>query len=337
MTAAHPSPFSGAWYPGDAAELAALLADRFAESERRTGDYLLPDALAYVVPHAGPAYSGTVAAAAYRSLAQQRPERVVVLAFPHRGGLRGVAAPDVDRVATPFGEVPLDHDFIGVPRLPEAELCDHSFEIQLPFLQKATPESRITALYVGHMNSTARQQMAARLAEAWRPGTVFLASSDFTHYGYSFGHLPFPNDRDIADHLRELDFDCIGAAGSLDSTLFLDTIARRRANACGTAPIALLDDILRARGTDGVYPSVLDYQTSGEICGDYSHSVSYAALGYYPRTAFELGEADRAALLHAAEATLAELRRTGERHPVEAIGSPALGHTRRVRHLASGR
>lgn len=328
MPATHSSPFSGSWYPSDASELEALLADRFAESEHRTGAYLLPDALAYVVPHAGPAYSGTVAAAVYRSLERQRPERIVVLAFPHRGGLRGIATPDIERIATPFGEVALDHDFIDVPRLPEEELCDHSFEIQLPFLQKSTPGSRITALYVGHMDAIARKPAAAKLAEAWRPGTIFLASSDFTHYGRSFGHLPFPTDRDIADRLHELDFDCIDAAGSMDSALFLDTIEQRDANACGTAPIALLNDILRARGTDGVYQSVLDYQTSGEICGDYHHSVSYAALGYYPRTAFALDESDRSALLDAAEATLAELRRTGERSPVEAKGSPALSATR---------
>ena len=83
MLATHKSPFSGAWYPEDAAEVECLLLERFAESERRTGSFLFPGALGYVVPHAGPAYSGTVAAAVYRSLREQRPERIVMLAFPH--------------------------------------------------------------------------------------------------------------------------------------------------------------------------------------------------------------------------------------------------------------
>jgi hypothetical protein len=328
MTATHKSPFSGAWYPEDAADLDSLLTERFAESQRRTGPYLLPGALGYVVPHAGPAYSGTVAAAVYRSLAQQRPERVVLLGFPHRGGLTGVAAPDTARIATPFGAVELDGNFGGFPRVPEAHVCDHSCEIQLPFLQKAAPASRLTVLYVGHMDSAARLAAAHKLAEAWRPGTVFLASSDFNHYGRSFGFVPFPVDRDIAARLHELDYACIDAAGSLDSALFRETIEERNATVCGTGPIALLLDVLRGNGADGVYQAVLDYQTSGELGGDFHHSVSYAALGYFPRSAFDLDAADRDALLDAAAETLRRLRTTGDRRPAVACGSPALGARR---------
>ena len=328
MFATHKSPFSGTWYPEDGAELESLLAGRFAESERRIGPFLFAGALGYVVPHAGPAYSGTVAAAVYRSLQEQRPERIVLLAFPHRGGLSGVASPDSERISTPLGDVALDGDFAAFPRVPEAQVCDHSCEIQLPFLQKAAPHSRLTALYVGRMDTAARHAAANRLASAWRPGTVFLASSDFTHYGRSFGHVPFPADGDIAARLRELDYACIDAAGSLDSALFLETIGLRQANVCGTGPIALLLDVLHSLGADTVYQSVLDYQASGEIAGDYRHSVSYAALGYYPRAAFDLDEADRGALLDAATETLNRLRQTGERHPVVATGSAALSARR---------
>jgi hypothetical protein len=324
MLATHKSPFSGAWYPEDGAELESLLAERFTESERRIGRFFFPGALGYVVPHAGPAYSGTVAAAVYRCLREQRPERIVLLAFPHRGGLRGVAAPDAPSISTPLGEAALDGGFGGFPRVPEADVCDHSFEIQLPFLQKAAPGSRLTALYVGSMDAGTRHAAAARLAAAWRPGTVFLASSDFTHYGRSFGHVPFPADDDIAARLRELDYACIDAAGSVDSALFLETVGTRHATVCGTGPIALLLDVLRSLGGDTVYQSVLDYQASGEINGDYRHSVSYAALAYFPRPAFELDEADRGALLDAAGETLRRLRETGERHPVPATGSAAL-------------
>ena len=324
MLATHKSPFSGAWYPEDAAEVECLLLERFAESERRTGSFLFPGALGYVVPHAGPAYSGTVAAAVYRSLREQRPERIVMLAFPHHGGLSGVVSPDTERISTPLGEVSLDGSFGGFPRVPESQVCDHSFEIQLPFLQTAAPGSRLTPLYVGRMDAAERRAAASRRAAVWRPGVVFLASSDFTHYGRSFGHVPFPADGDIAARLRELDYTCLDAAGSLDSALFLDTIGARKATVCGTGPIALLLDVLRALGDDTIYQSVLDYQTSGEITGDYRQSVSYAAVGYFPRSAFELDEGDRHALLDAAEATLDGLRQTGERRCEVAAGSPRL-------------
>ncbi len=326
MTAVHKSPFSGAWYPEDGGLLESLLAERFAESERRA-PFLLSGAVGYVVPHAGPAYSGTVAAAVYRSLAAQRSEHVVLLAFPHRGGLSGVAATDVDRIATPYGEVMLDGDFGDFPRVPEARVCDHSAEIQLPFLQRMLPGSRLTVLYVGQMDAAARLAAAGKLVAAWRPGTVFVASSDFTHYGRSFGFEPFPADTSVADRLYELDFACIDAAGSIDSALFLDTIDKREANVCGAGPIALLLDVLR---TLDVYQSVLDYQTSGEREGDYRHSVSYAALGYFPRAAFDLNEADGNGLLDAAAATLHRLREAGDQRPQTAAGSPALSARRGV-------
>jgi len=332
MGAVHISPYSGAWYPESASELERLLEERFEQSLERTGPYLFPDGIGFVTPHAGPAYSGTVAAAVYRSLEQQRPERIVLLAFPHHGGLKGVAAPDVDAIATPLGEVAIDRAFAsGFTRVAEDRVCDHSFEIQLPFLQKAAPRARVTPLYVGRMDAGGRRAAADQLAAAWQPGVVFVASSDFTHYGRSFGYVPFPADSAVSARLRELDFECMDAAGSLDAALFLETLGENGATVCGSGPIALLLEVIERLGSDDIYQTDLDYQTSGEITGDYRHSVSYAALGYFRRAAFELDAADREALLESAGETLRRLRETGAREPVPPRnGSIALGARRGV-------
>lgn len=311
-SAVHISPYAGSWYPDRAAELDRLLDERFEQSRRRTGPYLFSDGIAFVTPHAAPAWSGTVAAAVYRSLYQQPPERLVLLAFPHRGGLGGVASPDVDVISTPSGAIPIDRSFAGgFTETSESRLCDHSFEIQLPFLQRAAPKARVNPLYVGRMDTNQRAMVADRLAEAWRAGTVFLASSDFNHYGRSFGFVPFPPDGSVAANLRELDFECIDAAGSLDPALFLETLRDRHATVCGSDPIALLLEVVRRVGGDEVYQATLDYQTSGEIGGDYRDSVSYAALGYFRRPAFDLSQDDRQALLAAADASLQRHRETG--------------------------
>lgn len=316
------SPYAGSWYPEQASELGRLLDEKFEDSRRRIGPFCYSDGLAFVTPHAGPIYSGTVAAAVYRTIQEQQPERIILLAFPHRGGLRGIAQPDSDAILTPLGEVAVS-ELHGVRRLPESELCDHSFEIQLPFLQKSVPRARIAPVYVGHMLEEDRRAVAAELAAEWRPGTVFVASSDFTHYGRSFGFVPFPPDGNAASRLRELDYECIDAAGSIDSALFLETLAANRSTVCGTDPIALLLDVLQKLGSGDIFQSTLDYQTSGEITGDYYHSVSYAALGYFRRASLELSESDRDALLDSASATLDCLRQTGERRPVPARNASA--------------
>ena len=106
--AAHTTPFAGTWYPAEAGELERLLDEVFERSRQRIGLCSLPAAVAYVVPHAGLAYSGTVAAAAYRHLSQRKPDRIILLGFSHRGGPPGVAVPDVARIATPLGDVEID-------------------------------------------------------------------------------------------------------------------------------------------------------------------------------------------------------------------------------------
>jgi len=320
METVHISPFGGAWYPEQPSALASLLEDAFERSRERTGPFLFRDGLGYIVPHAGPQYSGTVAAAVYRSLQRQQPERIVVLAFPHHGGFRGTAVPDVETISTPLGEVRIDREFGGFAPVAESRVCDHSFEIQLPFLQTAVPHARVTPVYVGRTSAEERRAAAQRLAAAWQPGVVFLASSDFTHYGRGFGYVPFPADSTVAFHLRELDFDCAEAAGSLDSSLFLETLEERAATVCGGDPIALLLDAMRLLGGDEIYQATLDYQTSGELTGDYKHSVSYAALGYFRRPAFDLDASDQEALLDSAEETLRRLRRTGAREAIPAVG-----------------
>jgi AmmeMemoRadiSam system protein B/AmmeMemoRadiSam system protein A len=329
MQATHVSPFQGTWYPDGAAELQHLLDRKFEHSARRVGAFPFNEALAFVTPHAGPEYSGTVAAAVYRALQHVRSERVIVLAFPHRGGLRGVAVPDVEAIATPLGEVVIDAGFAaGLPRVPEEAVCDHSFEIQLPFLQKAVPGAALVPVYVGSMADSYRGSAADILANLWRPGVVFIASSDFTHYGRDFGYVPFPPDSTAPHRLRDLDFDCIDAAGSLDAQLFTETLRRHRSTVCGAEPIALLLEVIRRIGAEDVYQMTLDYQTSGEITGDYRTSVSYAALGYCRRSALELDATDREALLDASGQTLERLRTSGERRPVRAKGSAVL-ETRR--------
>ncbi|MBZ5617677.1 MAG: AmmeMemoRadiSam system protein B [Acidobacteriia bacterium] len=321
MGAIHISPFAGSWYPEHRSELERLLAERFGQSRQRTGPFLRPGGLAFVMPHAGPAYSGTVASAVYRAVEHQKPEQIVLLAFPHRGFLKGVVTPDVEAISTPLGEVAIDRAFAREFRtVPEARVCDHSFEIQLPYLQMTVPGARVTPLYVGEMTAGERGAAADVLAAAWRPGVVFLASSDFTHYGPRFEHVPFAADRNTAERLRELDFEYIEAAGSLDSSRFLDTLRQHKATVCGASPIALLLDTLERLGGEEIYQSTLDYQTSGDLTGDWEDSVSYAALGYYRRQAFELDETDREALLDSAAETLRRLREEGSLEAIPARG-----------------
>ena len=320
----HLSPYGGSWYPGDPIQLRELLDQLFESSQRRTGRYLAPKPRAFVVPHAGLAYSGAVAAAAYRHLQAGQPETILLLGFPHHGSAPGIWIPDVDAIRTPLGEVAVDRQAVQAlletphfKRLQESVLCDHSVEIQLPFLQTAVPRARIVPLYVSHLDGPMRDSAAGVLATWLPPGAVLMASSDFTHYGKAFGFQPFPPDERVSDRLRDLDESVIQAAGSLRQELFLEALRTTSATVCGVQPIALLLATLRLLdGEEEIFQELLDYQTSGDLTGDYKHCVSYAALGYFPHTAFHLDQEDQQLLLESARRTLAHYLSTGLREPI---------------------
>lgn len=317
----HVSPYSGHWYPGEPGPLRELLAGTEAESLQRTGPFLLPGPLGFVVPHAGISYSGTVAWSVYRALRAAAPRRVILLGFSHRGTAGGLSLPGIACYRTPLGDLPLDREIMahlatsGVfRRVRETIICDHSTEIQLPFLQSALPGVPLVPISAGRADPAELDNAARVLAPLVRDGSLLVASSDFTHYGAAFRYRPFPPDETIGERLRELDDDLAGAAGSLDVRIFDAAVRHHQATLCGVDPISLLIATLR-RIEDGgaaIYQQTLDYQTSGEKTGDYQHSVSYRALGYYPASSFALSPEAGLAL---AEMALYTLRRAAGAGP----------------------
>jgi len=323
----HRSPFAGTWYPGERTALEDLLTELFEKSAQRTGSDQLPGPAGFVVPHAGLAYSGTVAAAVFRQVAASRPRRVILAGFSHRGSPPGAWIPEVAAYATPLGEIPVDRlateallDSGHFGALGEDAVCDHSVEIQLPLLQHASPESAVVPVYVSGLDPETRRGAAAALASLLDEETVLIASSDFTHYGQQFGYTPFPLDRYTGERLRTLDEGFIEAAGSVDSGLFTKTLREVSATVCGREPIALLLDTIRSLpGGEDYFQRTLDYQTSGELTGDFAHCVSYAALGYYPWSSFQLDREEQLLLLESARDTLAHYQRTGQALPVAPV------------------
>jgi AmmeMemoRadiSam system protein B/AmmeMemoRadiSam system protein A len=330
----HVSPFAGRWYPEDPDELRGVLSEAHARSCERTQGAVYPGGLGFVVPHAAPAYSGTVAASVYRHLANQQPSRVILLGFSHSHGHSGVFAPSVDAYRTPLGEIPIDRrlceELCSHPlfrSVDENRVCDHSVEIQLPLLQTVLRDWSVIPLYVGRLNPDERREAAQALARLLDSKTVLIASSDFTHYGRAFGYEPFPLNRRTGERLKHLDYSTVDAASSLVPQMFLDEVKESGSTVCGVNPIALLLETMaqaQAAIKDEIFQADLDYQTSGEITGDYAHSVSYGALGYFPLCSFELDSADQERLIVAARASLDRFLTTGQRDPVPAQQTQAL-------------
>src|ERR1019366_7592592 len=143
---AHYSPLAGSWYPSGASELKRLLSATLENSVDRTGRFVRQGGLAFLVPHAAPAYSGAVAASVYRHVQAAGATRVVILGFSHRHSIQGIAVPRVDLIETPLGPMRIDRETAAslaasapFHSVPEQNACDHSVEIQIPFLQTCVP------------------------------------------------------------------------------------------------------------------------------------------------------------------------------------------------------
>jgi AmmeMemoRadiSam system protein B/AmmeMemoRadiSam system protein A len=296
---------------------------------------------ALIVPHAGYQYSGPTAGKAYALLAGARHiRRVLVIAPSHHVAFQGACVGDYDGYSTPLGEISVDtvackellqcSSMVSVRR--EAQEPEHALEVQLPFIQEVLPEATLIPLVCGDLDQERIRELSACLAKLfWREDTLWVISTDFTHFGHAFGYVPF--ERDIPRNLAELDQGAIDTILNLDLAAFWDYLAQTGATICGRLPIALLLGTLANRKQECLV-ELVDYTSSGKLTQDYSHCVSYASIAVRDRAdghpvdldACEaLAENDKINLLKLArEAIRTHLDGNRLPEPEPELGSPAL-------------
>jgi len=301
---------AGRWFPAGADELGRLVDSYLAGPKP---DLAKPP-IALIVPHAGYQFSGPVAGKAYATLKGRAYGRVIILALSHQMYLRGASVLRVGAYATPLGSIPVDTEardaLLKCPVVSEqaaAHKTEHSGENQLPMLQRAIGSFKMVEVLVGDMTPEQR----AALADAIRPlvtdGTLLVVSSDFTHYGPNYGYLPF-RER-VPDNLKLLNDLALQKILQVDVPGWDAYFAQTGDTICGRAGIGLLLKILEpwedARGTR------VAYDTSGQITGDWTNSVTYAAIAFW-REAEGLSPAEQATLLRLARDTVTGFLKTGQ-------------------------
>jgi len=278
------SHLAGTWYAGGREPLRAQVDDllRGAAAGIRAAT---PPLRGVVVPHAGYVYSGRAAATAYAGVAGGAYRRVVILAPSHFAAFRGVALPQVDGFETPLGVVPVDADQVAaLARHPlfredaDPYRDEHALEIQLPFLQRVLPEARIVPMLFGSLTAADHTVVATALRALIADGTIFVVSSDFVHYGWRFGYLPFPATapEPVRAGLQRLDMGAIERVCAGDAAGFERYVEETGATICGRVPIATFLTLHGAR-TRG---QLLAYYTSLDVTQDYEHCVSYASIAF---------------------------------------------------------
>ena len=266
------SVISGSWYPGDAAVLKRQI-DTFLDKVTPSADD--GRLVALIVPHAGYAYSGQVAAHAYKLLRWRTFDTVVIVAPSHHAAFRGVSVYDQGGYRTPLGLVPLDMAFINALKradksiryVAEAHAREHALEIQLPFIQSTLSGFKLVPLVMGNQDLSTCRRLADALAACAEDKSVLLvASSDLSHY----------HTRETAE---QLDGQVAARVSAFDPVGLRKDLSEGRCEACGGGPIVSV--MLAARELGANRPEVLHVGDSGDAGGDTSRVVGYLAAAFW--------------------------------------------------------
>ena len=224
---------AGRFYPSNRPELKDLVEYCF---EHPIGPGKVPDTgsersiRSIIVPHAGIAVSGPVAAHGYSELKKDGHRDAYIIIGPDHYGQPFDVVTCSEPYVTPLGECkvsPLVGKFASyIPDSPNAHRYEHSIEVELPFLQYIDPDAEIVPIIMGRQDiSTAR-----KLADIIRTVTegkdvCVIASSDLMHY--------------VPDSVeKELDSMFIDKVLDRDIEGMYDTVMSKSMSVCGYGPMA---------------------------------------------------------------------------------------------------
>jgi len=255
---------AGQWYPADKGSALEELKTYTATDQPKRR------CIGAIVPHAGWQFSGRPAGLL---LAQTEiPPTVVLLGPNHRGPFTPFALSSADAWRTPIADVevdkPLQAEITARTALLEydddAHANENSLELIVPFLPFLRPGVRIVPILIGAHRYDQLEQLGTALAQAIAgKDALIIASSDMTHFA-------------DADTARRQDAMAIREIEKLDPVALHRTVIDNNISMCGmVAAVAML---VAARQLGASAAEVLCYTNSGEVTGDTSSVVAYAAI-----------------------------------------------------------
>lgn len=270
------------WYPSDPAALTNMINALERKSANLT-PHLDPNQIrALVVPHAGYAYSGVVAAATYKIVEGAQFSRVIILAPSHHKAFTGVALPTFGKYGMPQGNVIIDAAL--VKELSKQKLFtfdddvfkkEHAVEVQLPFVQRYLKNVSVVPLIIGQLTTQQANAVAKALAPFIDKQTLVVVSTDFTHYGKQFDYTPF--DDHVAERIKQLDATIVTAVQQQKVAPLETIIKETQATVCGRKPLAVLLALCEQKVLGAIEPRLIAYETSSDA-GATGSSVSYVGL-----------------------------------------------------------
>jgi len=267
-----PSSIAGQWYPADPRHLASSV-DAYIQAADLPA--LDGDIVAIMTPHAGHRYSGPVAGYAFAAVRGLKPDLVAVISPMHYLAASALLTTAHAAYLTPLGPLLVDQSAaqelhgllmkeLNIGLDPVRRDPEHSLEIELPFLQRSLEGAfRLLPVMVRECAEHVVHTLGQCLAQVLRPHKALLvASTDLSHF--------YPQA--VA---KSLDSELLRRVEAFDPAGVLRAEDEGVGFACGRGALAAVMWAARDLGANQV--RLLHYATSGDVTGDFSQVVGYAA------------------------------------------------------------
>jgi AmmeMemoRadiSam system protein B len=272
---------SGQWYPQDAkaCEKEILLYTQDVNAN-------VYDKCGLIGPHAGWRFSGQCAARAYKSLEHLHKNAELVVIFgSHKSPSAKHSIFTGNAWETPFGDLESspalnaqlseNEDFI--PESATPSFIDNAVEVHLPFIKYFFPHAKLLMIGASPQTDALRlgEKVGAYLA-AQNVSTVFVGSTDLTHYGPNYRFVPKGSGPKAIDWVRhENDLGFIEKVLEKNPTAALSHGLEQQSACCPGAVVATMQAIKAYQGD--IAPELLEHLLSYDVLPSDSF-VGYASI-----------------------------------------------------------
>lgn len=264
---------AGAFYPKDPDVLRADVQKYLDNAKAKP---LKGKIIGIQVPHAGYQFSAQTAAYAYRQVAGQKYDLVVVIAPSHRDPFYGATLYPGDGYATPLGTLMIDKqtakalaencDVVKISEL--GHRAEHAVEVELPFVQILFPDVKILPLVVGGYDWPMCEKIGKALAHVVNGKKVLLIASSDLYHGYSYKTC------------KKVSAATLAAATELNPKKMCEGLLQEKYSACGGGPIVVMETAAKLLGANKA--KLLAYTNSGDVTGKREgYVVGYGAVAVF--------------------------------------------------------
>ncbi len=228
--------------------------------------------LGIVSPHAGYMYSGETAALTLSKA--ELPDNIIILGPNHTGaGARfsimahGIWNTPMDNVNIngELAEIILNKTSL-IKEDEEAQIYEHSIEVQLPIIQYLKSNFRFVPIVVSYGDIKQYQEIGYAIAgaiEDFEEEVLIIASSDMTHY-------------ESSETAKTKDNLAIESILKLNEAELFNRVRKYNISMCGCGPVCIMLAACKKLGAK--HAELVKYTNSGEATGDFAQVVGYAGI-----------------------------------------------------------